>query len=606
MNGKRIALVALIPLFVVGLSVYSFAEASPSKIAVLSPDQLRASDDSPKIPPGLYKRIIADTTSPEDISDFEEKGCQVVHNLNDATALKCPTSVIPSLNNVREDRLFKIHDQVRGNFPINADDVEADLGYDGSGKKVAILDTGVDASNQELSDSVIKTKNFIKGLPPHDNDGHGTHVSGIVTGNGIATINNSFGFVSPNWAKGSAPNADIIVGKVCWTLGCYESAIAKGIEWAVAQNADVLSMSLGSNELFSGSCDGDFLAQKANWAVSQGLVVVVSSGNDYSTNGMSSPACGTDVISVGATYAANNMNTVAAFSNSASGLTLVAPGVDILSTYSCRAAGDCSSNWYAWISGTSMAAPRVAGVAALVLDADPNLTPAQVKTALCEGAIDATNPDRDGCGMVNALAAVQYVLGSQSPPPPPSNNPPVAADITPPAFAEDTESIITLSYTDEENDLATAATLSAPNNVSITTAASCDVLGVCTVGVTGTPLGFSGAASFSYTVTAGGQVSNVATATLTITAGNGAPDVVEVTKADFNIRKNNLHVQATSTSTDPLTFLTVYDEFGGIIDQMNDKGGGSYQLRINYDPGATITVISSSGGSVTDHPVNRR
>ena len=582
-HGKRIALVALIPLFIVGLSVYSFAEASPSKIAVLSPDQLKTSDDSPKIPPGLYKRIIAYTISPEDISDFEKKGCQVVHNLNDATALKCPTSVIPSLNNVREDRLFKMHDQVRGNFPIDADDVfEPVNGYDGSGIKVAILDTGVDASNQELSDSVIKTKNFIKGLPPHDYDGHGTHVSGIVTGNGIATITHDFEFVSPNWAKGSAPNADIIVGKVCWTLGCYESSIAKGIEWAVAQNADVLSMSLGSNEVFSGSCNGDFLAQKANWAVDQGLVVVVSSGNDGSSTGMSSPACGDQVISVGATDTTDLPYTVAAFSNShTDGLTLVAPGVDILSTYSCRAAGDCTNNWYAWISGTSMSAPRVAGVAALVLDANPNLTPGQVKTALCVGAIEITDGLRDGCGMVNALAAVNSV------------SVPPGQDIEAPVINAPTISNLFVQTTsDQYVESNCFVTDNDPNY-----AGTCSYTG----GIDTTLLGF-----YSVTFTAPADEQGNVPLPVTVSTEIVEPqasDAIKITKAEYRIRNGDLRVHATSDSLDPLdTTLTVIG-YG----EMKNNGDGTYQLRVRgaEDPLGSITVDSSAGGKAIAQVIYR-
>ena len=95
------------------------------------------------------------------------------------------------------------------------------------------------------------------------------------------------------------------------------------------------------------------------------------------------------------------------------------------------------------------------------------------------------------------------------------NDPPVANAISPPAFAEDTQSIITLSYTDPETDLATACAVSSLTNVTETQACSC-AAGVCTVGVTGTPLGYDGPASFNYTVTAATQVSNNATATLTI------------------------------------------------------------------------------------------
>ena len=103
------------------------------------------------------------------------------------------------------------------------------------------------------------------------------------------------------------------------------------------------------------------------------------------------------------------------------------------------------------------------------------------------------------------------------------NDPPVANPISPPAFPEDTASTITLSYTDAEGDLATACAVSSPTNVTVSTPCSCTA-GACTVGVTGTA-NFNGSASFSYTVTANGQTSNSAIASLTISAVNDAPTV---------------------------------------------------------------------------------
>ncbi|HXH31251.1 MAG TPA: tandem-95 repeat protein [Bacteriovoracaceae bacterium] len=113
------------------------------------------------------------------------------------------------------------------------------------------------------------------------------------------------------------------------------------------------------------------------------------------------------------------------------------------------------------------------------------------------------------------------------------NDAPVAAVISPAAFNEDTQQIITLSYSDVEGDLATACTPSALTNVTVTQACAC-AAGTCTVGVTGSPLNYNGAASFNYTVTANGQTSTAATATLSITNVNDAPVAVALTPAAFN------------------------------------------------------------------------
>lgn len=112
------------------------------------------------------------------------------------------------------------------------------------------------------------------------------------------------------------------------------------------------------------------------------------------------------------------------------------------------------------------------------------------------------------------------------------NDPPVATNITPVAFNEDIQSIITLAYTDPENDQATVCTISSPVNVSVTQACAC-AAGTCTVGVTGSS-NYNGAASFGYTVTANSQTSNTATATLSITPVADAPVAINITPAAFN------------------------------------------------------------------------
>jgi hypothetical protein len=281
----------------------------------------------------------------------------------------------------------------------------------------------------EISDSIIAMEKFARGRGgPEDEDGHGTHVIGIITGAGINEITNDYGFASPNSAKGVADGAGILSGKVCGMMGCFESDISKGIEWAVSNGADIISMSLGGGN-YGGHCDSDSLAAKANWAVDQGVVVVASSGNDDA--GVSSPACGSKVISVGSVYQRNigrqeydncvdettypDLRTC--FSNYGTALDLMAPGAAVLSSYSCYAAGDCTSYWYAWYWGTSQACPHVSGAAALLLEKDSTLTPAQVKDTLENTARDLGTSGYDvyyGWGLVDPYAAIESLQGCTS------------------------------------------------------------------------------------------------------------------------------------------------------------------------------------------------
>ena len=373
-------------------------------------------------------RIIITQITPESSGLIRSGRCETIHVLVDGLAVNCPGTIASYLLHrgiAVEDKIVSLFD-LESDVYINADDSWA-LGFNGTSVKVAVLDTGVDTSHPELSDSILATANFAGG-PNKDTVGHGTHVAGIITANGGRQISGTnaqktYNLADPNQATGAAPGAFILSGKVCKDRGCFDSDIMAGIEWAVRQGARVINLSLGGGN-FGTHCDNDLLAAKANWAVGKGVVVVASSGND--AKGVSSPACGSKVIAVGAVYQRNigrqdysptcidetsPTDQIVCFSNTGPALDLVAPGAGVLSTYSCQAVTppDCSKVWYAWFWGTSQASPHVAATAALVLSVNKTLTPIEVKNMLESTARDLGPPGRDdtyGWGLVNPLAAI--------------------------------------------------------------------------------------------------------------------------------------------------------------------------------------------------------
>lgn len=223
-------------------------------------------------------------------------------------------------------------------------------GYKGKGVKIAIIDTGVQVNHPDLRDRIIGGRNFTSedgGNISRYNDynGHGTHVAGI-----IAASANGKGVV------GVAPEASLLILKILDGKGngTYSSAIA-ALKYAITQGVDVISMSLG------GPTDVPELHAVIKEAVSKEIVVVCAAANSGDDNALTPeyayPAYYSEVISVGA---ATGGKRVADFSNSNNQVDLIAPGVNILSTY--------INSSYARLSGTSMAAPYVTGAAALLIN----------------------------------------------------------------------------------------------------------------------------------------------------------------------------------------------------------------------------------------------
>jgi subtilisin family serine protease len=210
----------------------------------------------------------------------------------------------------------------------------------GEGVKVAVLDTGIDLDHPDLETAIIGTKDF-SGDGVEDNNGHGTHCAGV-----IGARLNEVGFV------GVAPKSQILVGKVLGNDGRGNlSWIADGIDWAVDQGAHVISMSLG------GPASSHRLYQAIHTALAKGVFVICAAGNEGSLfqNSIGYPGRYGGVITVAAHDRNGNRS---GFSSRGGEIDVMAPGSNIWSTY--------KDGGYAELSGTSMATPFVAGLAALI------------------------------------------------------------------------------------------------------------------------------------------------------------------------------------------------------------------------------------------------
>lgn len=256
---------------------------------------------------------------------------------------------------------------------INAPQAWAE-GYDGKGTKVAVLDTGIDPTHPDVKDRILESKSFVPGEEVLDKNGHGTHVASTIAGSGAA---------SDGVNKGVAPGADLIIGKVLSNGGSGEdSGIIAAMEWAKAEGADVVSMSLGSSIPDDGT---DPMSQAVDaLSADGGPLFVIAAGNAYGAGTIGSPGSAEKALTVAAV---DKQDARADFSSMGPltrsyGLKpdLSAPGVDINAAASQAVPG--ISGMYQQMSGTSMATPHVAGAAAILKQRHPDWSGQRIKDAL--------------------------------------------------------------------------------------------------------------------------------------------------------------------------------------------------------------------------------
>lgn len=258
-------------------------------------------------------------------------------------------------------RRIKLHSPIFNLLPyeredfLTIQDIEQKIGWEitafnlpvaweftmGEGVVVAVLDTGVDLDHEDLVENLLPGRNFVDlNSPPDDDNGHGSHVTGI-----ICASNNDFGVV------GVAPKTKVIPVKVLDKKGAGNLPnVANGIRWAADQGADFITMSLGA------PAQVPMVQEAIRYAASKGTITWCAAGNAGKTRQIFYPAAYPETIGIGAID--ENFNR-ASFSCTGPDLDFVAPGVRILSTV--------PDNWYAVLSGTSMANPFAVGVASLLL-----------------------------------------------------------------------------------------------------------------------------------------------------------------------------------------------------------------------------------------------
>lgn len=358
----------------------------------------------------------------------ENIGGRIIHNYGkwkNRIVVEVPADRVQRLRELPRFKSFKEDRRVYALLEDSAYQIRADYAWDnaitGQGVKVCVVDTGIDYSHPDLQNKVVAQYDFTRGTEDAmDDHGHGTHCAGIIASEGMVY-------------RGVSHDVALMAAKVLDYSGAgYASDVVLGINWCVAQEADVISLSLGEG-LYSGTCDYDDMAQAVNAAVDAGVVVACAAGNDGNPNAMVAPACASKAIAVGAV---DKIDSIASYSDGGSELDVVAPGGDLLggthypeivSAYSTEVANNpeyclyliadiCWDDYfvvegtrYIRLVGTSMAAPHVAGAAALLLEENPHLTPAQVKDVLEENADDLGAPGWDniyGWGRVNVERAL--------------------------------------------------------------------------------------------------------------------------------------------------------------------------------------------------------
>jgi len=317
---------------------------------------------------------------------------------------------------------FTVHALLDKAAPAVKADVIWESGAGGAGVNIAILDTGIDPEHPDFGDRIVSATSCIRDECVYDEsgvhfgstldrNGHGTHVAGIAAGDGTA---------SDGLYRGIAPEANILAAKVLRDDGSGEASdVIAGLEWAYANHADIVCLSLGNGQSGDGT---DALSEACDEFVERGMIICAAAGNaGPRPRTIGPPACAKQVITVGAadlTQPDAGTARVAVFSSrgptsdNRTKPDIVLPGVGITS---CRATDgslgepdERFAEFYVSASGTSMAAPIAAGACALLLELCPEAIPSQIRQFLCQSARSlGEDANAQGCGLPDLSRAAE-------------------------------------------------------------------------------------------------------------------------------------------------------------------------------------------------------
>ncbi|MCX6672576.1 MAG: S8 family peptidase [Methanothrix sp.] len=287
-------------------------------------------------------------------------------------------------------------------LPPYVDDPRRDKGYTGKGVTVALIDTGADSGHEALAGKIVAFKDFVNNqTASYDDNGHGTHCASLIAG---------------EKGTGVAPGASLVVIKVMDREGaCYLSDALKALDWCL-ENKDrygirVISFSVGGESPSDGT---SLLDEACNKMVEKGLIMCVAAGNSGpAASSIVIPGDAENVITVGAVDSFGTIFELSSRGPTAKGDTkpdLVTFGVDVVSALAESKSGKSA------VSGTSMAVPQVSGAAALLLEAKPDLAPADVKRVLLKTADDLGPPGQDnvyGYGALNLTGALLSISATR-------------------------------------------------------------------------------------------------------------------------------------------------------------------------------------------------